>query len=312
MYENLPFWHTFFTQLGFEVVVSPPSTVELFAKGRYTIPSDTVCYPAKLMHGHMEYLLEQGVPTIFYPSLTYNFDEKRGDNHYNCPVVAYYPELLHANLQKLSQVRYLYPYLSTDDPKSFVREIYTYLRQYVADLTKREVKQAAEQAYQVYYRWHDDLRLEAEKAIAETRARGGKIIVLAGRPYHVDPEVNHGIDRLISGLGVTVLTEDSIFELAAPQRVRVLNQWTYHARMYSAAQYVATQPDMELVQLVSFGCGIDAITTDEVRDILESAGKLYTELKIDEINNLGAVKIRIRSLLEAMEERRRAREKGEN
>ena len=312
IYENLPFWHTFFTQLGFEVVVSPPSTVELFAKGRYTIPSDTVCYPAKLMHGHMEYLLEQGVPTIFYPSLTYNFDEKRGDNHYNCPVVAYYPELLHANLQKLSQVRYLYPYLSTDDPKSFVREIYTYLRQYVADLTKREVKQAAEQAYQVYYRWHDDLRLEAEKAIAETRARGGKIIVLAGRPYHVDPEVNHGIDRLISGLGVTVLTEDSIFELAAPQRVRVLNQWTYHARMYSAAQYVATQPDMELVQLVSFGCGIDAITTDEVRDILESAGKLYTELKIDEINNLGAVKIRIRSLLEAMEERRRAREKGEN
>ena len=303
MIENLPFWFPFLTSLGFEVVLSDISSRELYAKGRYSIPSDTVCYPAKLMHGHIESLLEKGVDTIFYPCMTYNFNEKKGDNHFNCPVVAYYPELLRANIAKLRGVRFLTPYLSLDPGQGFQRKASEFFTKEFPGITASAVKRAAKEGYARYAAWQEDLRAEGEKALTFAREHGLTTIVLAGRPYHIDPEINHGIDRMISSLGLVIVTEDSVCDLVSPQKVNVLNQWTYHARLYNAAKFVTTQKNMELVQLVSFGCGIDAITTDEVREILETGGKLYTQLKIDDINNLGAVRIRIRSLLGALEER---------
>ena len=303
MIENLPFWFPFLTSLGFEVVLSDISSRELYAKGRYSIPSDTVCYPAKLMHGHIESLLEKGVDTIFYPCMTYNFNEKKGDNHFNCPVVAYYPELLRANIAKLRGVRFLTPYLSLDPGQGFQRKASEFFTKEFPGITASAVKRAAKEGYARYAAWQEDLRAEGQKALTFAREHGLTTIVLAGRPYHIDPEINHGIDRMISSLGLVIVTEDSVCDLVSPQKVNVLNQWTYHARLYNAAKFVTTQKNMELVQLVSFGCGIDAITTDEVREILETGGKLYTQLKIDDINNLGAVRIRIRSLLGALEER---------
>lgn len=311
MYENLPFWHAFFTELGFEVITSGISKRETYIKGQFSIPSDTVCYPAKLMHGHIAELLEQGVKTFFYPCLSYNFDEGKGDNHFNCPVVAYYPELLRGNVDELSRpdIRFLYPHLGLHVPRTFRQRIYESLRESFSDISKKEVERAAEKAYAAYEAWMREIREEGARVVAQAREQGKKIIVLCGRPYHVDPEINHGIDQLITSFDLAVVTEDAVAHLAQPPaKVQVLNQWTYHSRLYNAAKYAAAQPDMELVQLVSFGCGIDAITTDEVRQILEDGGKLYTQLKIDEITNLGAVKIRIRSLLEAVEERGRTKE----
>ncbi|MCI9625505.1 MAG: 2-hydroxyglutaryl-CoA dehydratase [Clostridia bacterium] len=309
MYENLPFWHTFLSELGFEVVTSEISSVDLYRKGRYSIPSDTVCYPAKLIHGHIEDLLEKGVTTIFYPCLTYNFDEKKGDNHYNCPVVAYYPELLQANISKLKDVRFLYPYLGLHRPNDFVKKAAAFFLREFGGISRGEVKRAANKAYAVYRQWHEDVKAEGSRAIAYAKEHGAQMVILAGRPYHVDPEINHGIDKLIHSFGIVILTEDSVADLVEPQKVNVLNQWTYHARLYNAAKYATQHDDIELIQLVSFGCGLDAITTDEVRSILEQKGKLYTQLKIDEISNLGTVKIRIRSLLGAIDERNRTRER---
>ncbi|MEG1061081.1 MAG: acyl-CoA dehydratase activase-related protein, partial [Oscillospiraceae bacterium] len=304
MFENIPFWHAFFTSLGFNVILSDVSSTELYGKGRYTIPSDTVCYPAKLMHGHIENLLDKNVNAVFYPCLTYNFDEGKGDNHYNCPVVAYYSELMQANITRLSETEFMYPYFGLHRPTDFVKKAYEYLKKRYHDLRRDEIQTAADEAYAAYYRWHDELVAEGARATAFAREKGLQMVVLAGRPYHIDPEINHGIDRLISSFGIVILTEDAVADLVEPQKVNVLNQWTYHARLYNAAKYCTLNPDTELIQLVSFGCGIDAITTDEVRDIMEKSGRLYTQLKIDEINNLGAVKIRIRSLLGAIEERK--------
>ncbi len=303
MYENIPFWHTLFTELDFCVTLSGPSSVDVYKMGRYSIPSDTVCYPGKLMHGHIEVLLSQGIDTIFYPCMTYNFNEKKGDNHFNCPVVAYYPELLYANNEKLRSVRFLYPYVGIHRPKDFSKNIYKYLKNEYPDISFKEVAKASKKAYEIYYRWQSDLKKEGAKAIKYARSNSLKMIVLSGRPYHIDAEINHGIDNLITSLGLVVLSEDSVADLVPPQKVNVLNQWTYHSRLYNAAKYCAQNRDTELIQLVSFGCGIDAITTDEVRDILEKNNKFYTQLKIDDINNLGAVKIRIRSLLGAIEEK---------
>lgn len=307
MLENLPFWHKFFSSLGFEVVLSDVSTRATYIKGQFSIPSDTVCYPAKLLHGQIANLLEKGVTDLFYPCMTYNFDEKSGDNHFNCPVVAYYPELLHANVSELTQepVRFIYPHIGIQKPRALADKLYGQLFQYFPTLTLRETRRAMKEAYAAYADWMERVRAEGQRAIEYARTNGNKLVVLAGRPYHIDPEINHGIDRLIASFGIVVVSEDCVCDLVAPVKVKVLNQWTYHARLYNAAKYVTTQPDAELVQLVSFGCGIDAITTDEVREILEAGGKLYTQLKIDEITNLGAVKIRIRSLLEAVEERER-------
>ena len=303
MYENLPFWFELLTKLNFEVVLSPESSRRLYIKGQRTIPSDTVCYPAKLLHGHVEALVEHGVDAIFYPCMPYNFDEGKADNHYNCPVVAYYPELLAANVPNLSKVRFLHPYVGLHRPKDFEKKASDWFKKEFG-IPAKETVAAVRAAYVAYDAYKDDLRDQARHYIAEAREKGYPILVVAGRPYHIDPEINHGINDLITSYGFYLLTEDSVAWLEDKTPRQVLNQWTYHARMYNAAKFVCKQDDMELIQLVSFGCGLDAITGDEMRDILEQGGKLYTQLKIDDINNLGAVKIRIRSLMAAVEARK--------
>ena len=302
-YELAPFWTALFRSLGFSVRLSPFSDRALYAKGQYSIPSDTACYPAKIMHGHIETLIESGVTTIFYPSLTYNVDEKRGDNHYNCPVVAYYSELLKGNMDSLREIRFLYPYLNINDRRELSRELLPYLKEHLdPTLTKKEIAAAVRSAYAAYDGYMRRIREAGESALAFAKEHGKRVMILAGRPYHVDPEIGHGIDKLATALGFVVVTEDSVCHLSSVPHVNVLNQWTYHARLYAAAKFAAEHPGVELVQLVSFGCGIDAITTDETRALLESAGRLYTQIKIDEITNLGAVNIRLRSLLGALEQ----------
>ena len=303
MYENLPFWFELFTRLNFEVVLSPESSRKLYIKGQRTIPSDTVCYPAKLLHGHVQALVEAGVDAIFYPCMSYNFDEKTSDNNYNCPVVAYYPELLAANVPDLKKTRFLYPYAGLHRQKDYER----IGSQWFSDtfgIPRREVVHAIRAAYQAYDLYKQEIRAVGQSYIDKARAEGRPIIVMAGRPYHIDPEINHGINDLITSFGFVLVSEDAVayHEDYAPRKV--LNQWTFQSRMYNAARYVCTQPDMQLIQLVSFGCGTDAITGDEVRSILEEGGKLYTQLKIDDISNLGAVQIRIRSLMAAIEARK--------
>ncbi len=302
-YEQLPFWHRAFTELGFEVVISEESTRDTYYKGQDTIPSDTVCYPAKIAHGHIESLLQKGVDFIFFPCESYNVDEGDGDNHYNCPVVAYYPELLKANVPALTEDKFLYPYIDINLPKHFAEAMEKALHKY--GVKKKDISEAYKKAWAALDSYRSDIIAKGEEIVKHARENGQQIIVLAGRPYHLDPEINHGIHKLVTSLGIAVITEDSISHLGHVEKLSVLNQWTYHSRLYKAAQYVTTQPDMQLVQLVSFGCGIDAITTDQVREILEAGGKLYTQLKIDEINNLGAAKIRLRSLVAAVEEKGR-------
>ena len=304
LYELLPFWHTFFTRLGFTVYTSPASSRRLYLRGQATIPSDTACYPAKLVHGHIRALSEMDLDAIFYPCLTYNIDEGLGDNHFNCPVVAYYPEVIAANCPELEGKTFLHDYIGIHRPADFVRHMHMLLMGHFPEITKREVKAAADAAYAEYDRHMQALRSQGAAIIARARREGRRILVLSGRPYHVDPEVNHGIDSLLCRHGVAVVTEDSVSQLEQKFPTSVLNQWTYHARLYAAARYCTTQPDMDLVQLVSFGCGLDAITGDETREILQRGGKLYTQIKIDEITNLGAVNIRIRSLLAALDEKR--------
>lgn len=304
MYELLPLWHGIFKELGFTVKVSPMSGRDTYFKGQQSIPSDTACYPAKLMHGHVETLIEEGVDAIFYPCISYNVDENVSDNHYNCPVVAYYSELLHGNVEDLSKVRFLYPYLNITDRAELVKELHRYLHSFGYDVKKHEVKAAVAHGFAAYDAYMAAVRAEGERAVAYAREHGKRILILAGRPYHTDPEIGHGIDKLCRSLGFTVVSEDSVWHMAKKRpKVGVLNQWTYHSRLYNAAEFAVENNDAELVQLVSFGCGLDAITTDEVKDILERDGKLYTQIKIDEITNLGAVKIRLRSLIGAIEER---------
>ena len=303
MWELFPFWHTFFTKLGFTVYHSPMSSRALYLDGQATIPSDTVCFPAKLAHGHIKALVKMGMDTIFYPCMTYNIDEQLGDNHFNCPVVAYYPEVLAGNCPELEGVNFIYDYIGIHRPRDFIAKAYSTLSKYCPDLTREDILEAAKSAYAEYTRHMNQIREKGREITQRARAEGRRIIVLAGRPYHIDPEVNHGIDTLITRAGAAVLTEDSVSCYVEKFPTHVLNQWTYHSRLYAAARYCCSQPDMDLVQLVSFGCGVDAITTDETRSILHEGGKLYTQLKIDEITNLGAVKIRLRSLFAALEER---------
>lgn len=304
-YEQIPLWHTAFTDLGFEVVYSEESSRDLYYKGQHTIPSDTVCYPAKLAHGHIESILEKGVDYIFYPCMSYNIDEGDSDNHYNCPVVAYYPELLKANVSSLNDENFIHPYIDLNRHKHVAKAVYKALCGRYPQLTQKQVTSAIEHGYQALQDYRQDIINKGQEIIQYARQNNKNIIVLAGRPYHIDKEINHGIHKLMSNLDLAVITEDSVAHLGRLPQLEVLNQWTYHSRLYKSAQYVTTQPDMQLVQLVSFGCGIDAITTDEVRSILERADKLYTQLKIDEISNLGAVKIRLRSLITAMEQKKK-------
>ena len=302
MFEQLPLWVGFFETCGFEVVLSDKSSRELYFKGQHTVASDTACYPAKLMHGHIESLLDRGVDFIFYPCESYNLDEHDAVNHYNCPVVAYYPELLKANNERLTNDNFVMPYIDPNNERTTVRALCRALKKYrlSASLVKRGFREGLRRLVE----FHKDVVEKGREILAAAEREGKEVVVLAGRPYHVDPEINHGINKLLTSLGLAVLSEDAVFEEGNLVTVNVLNQWTYHARLYRAAEFAARREHVNLVQLVSFGCGIDAVTTDEVRYILESSGKLYTQIKIDEINNLGVVKIRLRSMLAAIEEQR--------
>ena len=301
MYELGPLWYTFFKTLGYKVIFSGFSNRSVYTKGQYSIPSDTACYPAKIMHGHIETLVDKNADMIFYPCLTYNIDENISDNCYNCPVVAYYSELLSGNMESLRNTEFIYPYLNINNKKELAQELYSVFKNKSGGFSKKEVRNAVDKAFDAYREWMRDIRDEGVRAIRWAEENGKRVMILAGRPYHIDPEIGHGIDNLAVSLGFCVVSEDSISDLTTPPNVNVLNQWTYHARLYAAAKYATEHSNTELVQLVSFGCGIDAITTDEVRAILEGKNKLYTQIKIDEITNLGAVRIRLRSLLGALD-----------
>ena len=303
MYEQLPLWAGFFESLGFEVVLSDQSSRQLYFRGQHTVASDTACYPAKLTHGHIESLLDKGVDFIFFPSESYNIDEHCSTNHYNCPIVAYYSELLKANNERLSAENFIMPYIDVNDRRSTVAKLYANFKRF--KISKRSIVKALKVGFNRLDDYHKDIRNKADEILAVAKERGKQVVVLAGRPYHLDAEINHGINKLLSSLGFAVLSEDSVFERGNHVKVNVLNQWTYHARLYRAADFVSKHDNVNLVQLVSFGCGLDAITTDEVRSIMEKNSRLYTQIKIDEINNLGVVKIRLRSMLAAIEEKAR-------
>ena len=302
MYEMYPFWNTFFRELGFTVKMSGFSNRKLYLKGQGTIPSDTVCFPAKMMHGHIQKLIEMGVDYIFYPCQTYNFNEKRGKNCYNCAVIAGYPEVIEANTLNFGNIKYINDYLGPHQRKAFASHAHKMLERHFGKFSGGEVKRAVKLAYKAYDDYMADVLEEGQKIIRASRIQGKKIIVLAGRPYHADPEINHGIHKLICALGFAVVSEDAVASLVPKFNVNIRSQWTYHQRLFSAAKYVAGQEDMYLVHLVSFGCGLDALTTDEARSLLEHYGHLYTQIKIDEVTNLGAIKIRLRSLVAAIDQ----------
>lgn len=300
MFENIPFWQPFFKSLGYQVVLSGRSSKRLYRRGQQTIPSDTVCYPAKLVHGHIQTILDHHVDYIFYPSSSYNMDESISENTYNCPIVAYYPEVIENNVD-LQDTVFLSFYINFNDPKFFEKKIRNLLKEKGLEFSKNEIHEACQIAYDSYHSFKTDLLNEGNKALQYAREHQMKSVILCGRPYHADPEINHGLPSLLNDLGFVVLSEDAIPYEAFD--VNVLNQWTYHARMYNAAFFASNHENVEIIQLVSFGCGIDAITTDEMRDILRKYNKLYTGIKIDEVDNLGAIKIRVRSLLAAINER---------
>lgn len=303
LYDTLPFWYTFFQELGFSVEVSDTSSRDLYKKGQHTIASDTVCYGAKLVHGHIFNLMDKKVQVIFYPATSYNMDEGIADNKYNCPVVAYYPEVIRSNIKFDKNTGFMFPYISIHEEAIFEGRVSPYIYHLDASIEPWHIKNAQRKAMDAYHAFHKAVLEEGQRAVAYGKYHNQKLLMLAGRPYHADPEINHGIDRLASSLGFIVLSEDAVPLSQSEMIHNVLNQWTYHARMYNAARYAGKEKNMELVQLVSFGCGLDAVTSDELRDILHRKDKLYTQIKIDEISNLGAVKIRLRSLIAVMDER---------
>lgn len=309
MYENYPFWFTFFTRLGFRVRLSPRSSRHIYEQGLESIPSESVCYPGKISHGHIESLLKAGIRFIFYPCAPYEQIEDPGvGNHFNCPIVTSYPEVLKNNIDALRQddsILYMNPFLPLDDEKRLAERLFEELGPEFG-ISSQDITAACHAAWLEQEAFRDETARKGEETIAEIHERGLKGIVLAGRPYHLDPEIHHGIPELLTGLGLAVLTEDSVAHLGAVERpLRIVDQWTYHNRLYRAAQYVTGNPDLELVQLTSFGCGLDAVTSDQVQDILEAKGRMYTLVKIDEGSNLGAVRIRMRSLIAAIKERDR-------
>jgi predicted CoA-substrate-specific enzyme activase len=306
LYENYPFWFTFFTNLGYKVVLSPESTRNIYELGIESIPSESECYPAKIVHGHIMWLLKQGIDFIFYPSIPYERKEVEGaNNYYNCPIVASYSENIKNNVEELKDrtINFQNPFLSFESEEIITKRLVEIMKD-ITDASDSEVKSAVHKAWMEMEAERLDIRKKGEETIAYLQETGRKGIVLAGRPYHADPEINHGIPELITSYGVAVLTEDSISHLGKVDRpIVAIDQWMYHSRLYAAASYVKTMPNLELIQLNSFGCGLDAVTTDMVNDILSKSGKIYTVLKIDEVNNLGAARIRIRSLLSALRDR---------
>lgn len=308
MYENYPFWFTFFTKLGFRVILSPPSNHQIYELGIESIPSESECYPAKLAHGHVQWLINQDVDFIFYPCIPYERQEfKDADNHYNCPIVTSYPENIKNNTEDIvsGKVEFLNPFLSFRSEDSLTSGLHKSLGD-AKQLSLEDIRDAVHAAWTELESCRQDMYRKGEETLAYMEKTGTRGIVLAGRPYHSDPEVNHGIPELINAYGIAVLTEDSISHLnPAEHPLIVMDQWMYHSRLYAAANFVKTRDDLDLIQLNSFGCGLDAVTTDAVADILTKSGKIYTSLKIDEVNNLGAARIRIRSLLAAIRVRER-------
>ncbi|MEA4854433.1 MAG: acyl-CoA dehydratase activase-related protein [Christensenella sp.] len=306
IYENYPFWHTLLTKLGFRVVLSDPSSHSMFEKGMETISSDTVCYPAKLIHGHIENLAEKGIQKIFYPCVPFERKEYQNtNNHYNCPIVTSYPEVIKNNMDIFHRkgIEFINFFVALDEPEYMPQKVMKEFGKY--GITEEQATEAAEAAYAELDRFKQDMRDQGEKTISWLQETGNTGIVLAGRPYHVDAEINHGIPSLITSYGLAVLTEDSVAHLGKLERpIRVMDQWAFHTRLYEAAAAVGKYDCLQLVQLNSFGCGLDAITTDQVHEIVEAAGKIYTLLKIDEISNLGAAKIRVRSLIAALKEQK--------
>lgn len=305
IYEDYPFWFTFFTELGYRVILSERSSKKIYELGMETIPSESVCYPGKLVHGHIVDLTNKGIKKIFYPCIALNvIEDETAGNHYNCPIVTSYPETINANVDKLKNddIIFFHPFLPIDNPKRLKKRIHEKLS--AEGLSRSEISRAIDKAYIELEKYKSDVRKKGEEAIEYVNRNNIKGILLAGRPYHIDPEINHGIPEMIKSYGFAVISEDAICHLAGTERpLRVVDQWVYHSRMYRAATYVARQNNIELIQLNSFGCGLDAVTTDQVHEILERFGKIYTVIKIDEINNLGAVRIRIRSLMAAISER---------
>lgn len=303
MVELAPFYYTFFTSLGFEVHLSPFSNRSTYLKGQSHIPSDTICYPAKLMHGHIVELEEKGIRNIFYPETSYNIDEHKSDNNFNCPVVAYYAEVIEKNTPSIlnKKTNFINGYVSLANKRMFKKRMASILEKF-GSFKSSEIRRATNDAYLAQQAYRDAVTNQGKVIVEKAREENQLIIVLCGRPYHIDPEVNHGIDNMIVQLGCSVVSEDSLSYYMKKEGRDVLNQWTYHSRMYDAARFVNTQKDMQVIQLVSFGCGLDAVTSDEMKSILKQKDKIYTQIKIDEITNLGSVKIRIRSLLAAIRE----------
>lgn len=303
MYENYPFWATFFRELGFEVKLSSKSSRKIYELGMESIPSESECYPAKLAHGHVQWLINEGIKTIFHPCVFFEHQETAdAQNHYNCPIVVSYPENLKNNVEAVTrgEVRYIRPFIAFTNEKTAADRLVRVCKE-EWQIGEKEVRAAVSKAWQEQAHAKEDVRAEGKKALAWMEENGKRGIVLAGRPYHVDPEINHGIPEMITGYDLAVLTEDSLPVDFQPQRpVRVVDQWVYHSRLYTAAEFVREREDLELIQLNSFGCGLDAVTTDQVSEILEGSNKLYTVLKIDEVSNLGAARIRVRSLISAM------------
>lgn len=303
MYENYPFWHTLLTDLKFRVVISARSTKKIYEKGIDSIPSESVCYPAKIAHGHIEDLIDKGCKVIFYPDVVYEQQEfENQGNHYNCPVVGSYPEVIKNNVDNLQtkNITFLNPFVSLTNNKALINVLCDTFKDY--DISKEEMQKAVDHAFEEMDNCQSDIHEQGRIALSYMEDNHLRGIVLAGRPYHVDPEINHGIADLITGEGFVVLTEDSVAHLNCEDtKLRVVDQWTYHSRLYRAAQFVSTRSDLELVQLTSFGCGVDAVTSDQVAEILKARHKIYTLIKIDEGSNLGAIRIRIRSLKATIE-----------
>lgn len=310
MYENYPFWHTFLTKLGFSVVLSGKSSKKIFEKGISSIASDTVCYPAKLVHGHIEDLIEKGIKTIFYPSVTHEFrEDPNSDNHFNCPVVTSYPEVIKSNMDDIEDkdIKYINFFITLNDKEKLKKRIFTAMKYHYPDISKKEINEAVDAATEEYNSFKAEIRRKGEEAVELLEKENKRGIVLSGRPYHIDPEINHGIPELINSLGMAVLTEDSICHLANMKRpLRVVDQWVYHSRLYKAAAFCKEHDNLDMVQLNSFGCGLDAVTTEQVEEILNEKSKIHTVIKIDEGNNLGAAKIRLRSLKAAIKEREKS------
>lgn len=306
MYEDYPFWFTFFNDLGYRVQLSSRSSKAIFEKGLESIPSESVCYPGKLVHGHLEDLMDKGIKKIFYPSIPYNIKEDpEANNNYNCPIVISYPETIWANLDRLKneEITFYHPFLPIDHPKRMFKRLVEELE--AEGIPSGDLKTALDKAYLELEQFKYDVDLETKKTLKYIKDKGIKGIVLAGRPYHLDKEINHGIDELIHSYGFAILCEDGFRDLKIERPIRAVDQWVYHTRLYKAADYVAKNKNLELIQLNSFGCGLDAVTTDQVQEILHQNNRLYTVIKIDEINNLGAARIRVRSLIAAIDERDR-------